>query len=233
MISVITNFSNQAIDELVLDLRYNQGGYVSTCVKLASMLVPSENLNDVFLTQQWNSLVTDYLETKPDAEDYFTINFSTPAVSLNLDRLIILCSGSTASASEAIVNGLKPYMDVILIGDKTSGKYTGVNLFYDQDEPPAHNWGVFLVINRIANADGVTEFVDGFTPDHVVDDNFITPHGDESEPLLAKALEIVTGTVTKSTQKFPEKYVSIGTSNDGSFEKDGIMILDNFKLPEK
>ncbi len=232
MTDVINYFYGQGIDELVLDLRYNPGGYVSTCALLGSMIVPSANLSDVFLTYQWNDIITSQLGNDPQYEDFFTLYFPQPTVNLNLNNLYVLCSEKSASASEAIVNCLKPYMNVILIGTQTHGKYTSVNVFSDTDTPPKHNWGIFLVTSKIANANGVTDYVNGLTPDYIVEDDYITPLGNEAEPLLAKALSLITGSVVKSTRKLPEQFKSVGPVYENWMEKEGIFIND-MKLPKK
>lgn len=198
--SAISSLKSQGITELILDLRYNPGGYVSTCTKLASMIAPASAINNIFLTMQWNDELTDFLVSEYGAEsDYFIEKFPTPNVNLNLSRLVVLTSDRTASASEAIINGLKPYMNVQVIGKKTHGKYTGASLFYDNVEQK-HNWGLYLVLNRIANVDGNTDYVDGFTPDIEVQDDYTTPLGDVNEALLARAISYLTG-VTKKTKK--------------------------------
>jgi len=233
MINVISSFDAAGIDELVLDLRYNPGGYVSTCAKLGSMIVPAVNLDDIFLTYQWNDIVTNAWKDNPDNAHLFTLNFPETSVNLNLSTLYVLCSERSASASEAIINCLRPYMNVVLIGTQTSGKYTSVNVFYDNKPPTDHNWAVFLVTSRIANADGVTDYINGFTPDHVVEDDFITPHGDVTEPLLAKAIDLITGSITKSSKKLPEQFDRIAPFYENWMEREGIMINDLVKLPEK
>ncbi len=226
--SVFTYFKGQGIDEVVLDLRYNPGGYVSTCAGLASMLVPASALDDVFLFQQWNAELTQYLTGTYGANsEYFVLNFPEPSVNLDLSRIIVLTSERTASASEALINGLDPYMQVITIGGQTSGKYTGASLFYDELSF-VNYWCVYLVINKIANANGLTDFVEGFVPDYSIEDDYSTPVGDLNEPLLAKAIEVITGLPAKKTGKtllsrpFDRIY-------GNRFEENGMMI-NKFEL---
>jgi carboxyl-terminal processing protease len=195
MISVINSFKGQGIDELVLDLRYNPGGYVSTSALLASMIVPSINLDDIFLTYQWNNLVTSELGSNPDYEYLFREYFPEPSVNLDLSTLYVLTSNGTASASELIINCLKPYMSVIVIGERTHGKNTSAIPFYDTEKK--HNWGLYLVTSLLANANGFSDYADGFTPDHEIQDDYTTPLGDETEPLLAQALSLITGAPVK------------------------------------
>ena len=227
MTNVISSFIGAGIDELVLDLRFNPGGYVSTCSKLGSMIVPAVNLSDIFLTYQWNDIVTNAWKDNPDNAHLFTLYFPQTSVNLNLNTLYVLCSERSASASEAIINCLRPYMNVVLIGTQTSGKYTSVNVFHDDKTPSISNWGIFLVTSRIANADGVTDYINGFTPDHIVEDDFTTPLGNTTEPLLAKAIDLITGSVTKSTKKLPSQFERI------TIEEKGIFINDTKANPLK
>ncbi len=229
MEGVIQSFKNDGIDELVLDLRYNSGGYVSTCAKLGSNLVPPINIGKTFLTYQWNAKVTqEFNADKKKYGKHLKKDFPEPQVNLNLQNLYVLSSRSTASASEAIVNCLRPYMNVVLIGDTTSGKYTAVNVFSDRDKPAKHNWAIFLVTSRIANANGVTDYINGFVPDYLVQDNMLTPLGDENEPLFAKAIELITNSSTKNAiQELPENFQLLESVSENRFEKEGLMIMDD------
>ncbi len=229
MEGVMQSFKNEGIDELVLDLRYNSGGYVSTCAKLGSNIVPAANIGKTFLTYQWNAKVTQ--EFNADKDKYgkhLKKNFPEPQVNLSLQNLYVLSSRGTASASEAIVNCLRPYMNVVLIGDTTSGKYTAVNVFSDRDKPAKHDWAIFLVTSRIANANGDTDYINGFAPDYLVRDNMTTPLGDENEPLFAKALQLIIGSSTKAAvQELPETFRLLEPISENRFETEGLMIMDN------
>jgi len=224
--NVFSYFATENIDELVLDLRYNPGGYVSTCTELASMIVPSVSLDKTFLTKQWNELLTEYL-TQEYGENsaYFKLYFPTPETNLDMSRMMVLTSERSASASEAIINGLSPYMDVTIIGGQTSGKYTGAIFFYDSEEKK-HDWGIYLVVNRISNALGVTDYVNGFTPDFEVTDDYTTPLGEVTEPLLAKAIEQLTGVIAKKEAILPENIEPFAKYYEHAFEKDGLMYIN-------
>jgi len=225
--SAISMLQSQGITELVLDLRYNPGGYITTCTKLASMIAPASAIGNTFLVMQWNEELTEYLTTNYGAEsDYFIEKFPVTNVNLNLSRLVVLTSSRTASASEAIINGLKPYMDVLVIGDKTHGKYTGASLFYDETEEQ-HNWGLYLVLNKIANVNGNTDYTDGFTPDITVEDDYTTPLGDVNEVLLSRAISYLTG-VTKKTKKHKLLNKPYKSYFNNKFKEDGLFIFSKF-----
>ena len=222
--SVFQYFKNQNIDEFVLDLRYNPGGYLNNCAELASMIVPSVSLDKTFLSMQWNKGLTEYLILQyGENSEYFVLPFPTPVENINMPRMIVLTSERSASASEAIINGLKPYMDITIIGGKTVGKYTGASLFYDV-EHHKHDWGIYLVINRISNSLGITDYTDGFMPDFEVADDYTTPLGDVSEPLLAKAIEQLTGVTAKKTETIDENIKLFTKYYEHRFEKNGLMI---------
>ena len=221
----IENLKSQNINELVLDLRYNPGGHVLTCNKLASMLAPSTTSGNIFSKHQWNMQYTsEIIKYQGNESELLVARFPKPSVSLNLKRLYVITSQRTASASELLINCLKPYMEVVLIGDKTVGKYTGASFFYS--ETHAHNWGLYLVMSKIANANGETDYVDGFIPDYQVKDDYYTPLGDESEPLLAKAISLITNIPTKSTISGNQKLKPYASFFNNRMEKDGMMVLE-------
>jgi len=108
------------------------------------------------------------------------------------------------------ITGLEPYLDVVLVGDTTYGKYTGSftikpSEWYDKPSVYAdfENWGLQPIIIRFANSQGVTNFTNGFAPDFVVGDALLPayPLGDISEPLLKKAVENITGKTISAMKK--------------------------------
>ncbi|WP_373017356.1 S41 family peptidase, partial [Muriicola sp.] len=102
----------QGVTDLVLDLRYNPGGSVNTTRLLASMIYGT-NTSDLFIKQRWNPKIQASFDAS-QIEDYFAdrTGAGTPINTLNLSRVYILTTGRSASASELIINGLDPYMDV-------------------------------------------------------------------------------------------------------------------------
>jgi C-terminal processing protease CtpA/Prc len=104
--NVFNQFAAQNVKELIVDLRYNGGGYVSVQEKLANYLVPSGANGALMMKQQFNDKLSEYNETT---------NFKKLG-SLNPTKLIFVVSNKTASASELLINSLKPYIDVKLVG---------------------------------------------------------------------------------------------------------------------
>lgn len=203
---VFSYFQGEQVTDLILDLRYNLGGDAKTPPYLASMIAPYNVVKkkSVFLTEVWNDLYMDHFKgTGEDMNIYFQPDIP---VNLNLSRVYILTTGSTASASEATISGLAPYMDVIKIGEKSYGKYCGAYLLTPVDangkeDKEISNWLLSLVIYKFVNTQGFTEFKDGIAPDYEVADIGLKagiPIGSPEDPLIAKALELITGSATKA-----------------------------------
>ena len=206
LVEVFNGFSSAGVTELILDLRYNLGGNAKTPPYLASMIAPlgAVEQKSVFLTQRWNDLYMDYFHrTDEDMQTYFLPDIP---VNLNLGRVYVLTSGSTASASEATISGLMPYMDVIKVGTSTYGKYCGAALLTPTDkngdpDNEISNWLLSLVIYKFVNIQGFTDFKDGIAPDFEVEDDGLLagiPLGDTADPMIARAIEHITGVKTKA-----------------------------------
>lgn len=157
--------------------------------------------SNVLTTSQYNSIVHNSLLKEYGAnynKDYFIdmiLGTKTPIPSLDLPRLYVLTSGWTASASEFIINGLKPYMDVVLIGETTYGKNVGSISIYDENDSK-NKWGMQPIIVRYANSLGQSDFTSGFLPNYEVDefkDLYLVDFGNTNDPLLGKALSLITG----------------------------------------
>ena len=186
---VFSQFKADGVSDLVLDLRYNSGGSVQTAIYLASM-IRGTNTNEVFVKQTSNPKMANYWKRAYNFENNIS---GTPIHSLDLPKVYILTSKRTASASELIINGLKPYLQVVQIGDKTVGKnLASVTL---KDKTPGSKWAMQPIVLRSENASGFGAYESGLVPDfHIVEkaENLGTL-GDENEPLLAKAMELITG----------------------------------------
>ncbi|MDP4272591.1 MAG: S41 family peptidase [Bacteroidota bacterium] len=202
--SAFGKFKNQGISELILDLRYNSGGAMSSAINLASMIVPNLTSNKTFVYTEYNSNYTSYFNSSKFKEeypnenpfmDYFatTINQTTVQnVGNNLQRVFVLTGQNTASASEMVINGLKPFTSVVLIGDTTIGKNVGSTLVND-DKNKNNKWAVMPIILKYFNANHQSDFTNGFAPDFYKYDYLDTQLGDTNEGLLATAISQITG----------------------------------------
>lgn len=208
LIEIGRKFKSEGIKELVLDLRYNGGGYVITESVLASMFAPKANVDagDIFEKEEYNDILTEVyreagisLETPFMTEydyDEIDLHVSTKDANIGLERIYGLISPNTASASEALLSGLMPYMDVRLIGEASHGKYcTGLMMSgedaYENCPKEIKNWGVYVMVSIYQNAAGETPCMpDGLQPDTPVQDDQIPLYqlGDVNEPLLRAAL---------------------------------------------
>ncbi|MDC6363036.1 MULTISPECIES: S41 family peptidase [Flavobacteriaceae] len=204
-------FVNAGATELVLDMRYNPGGSVNTSRLLASM-VYGTNTNELYIRQRWNDKIQDQLSAS-QLEDYFANTTGASAINtLNLDRVFILATNDSASASELVMNGLAPYVEVIHIGGTTRGKnefsITLVDdpensFIYDEDREgninPQNSWGIQPLVGRNENADGFFDYTNGLTPDITLNEDLtnLGVLGDPNEPLLARAIDEITGAGAK------------------------------------
>ncbi len=218
----------QGVNEMVLDLRYNSGGAVSSAIALASALVKNRSTGNVFTISQYNVIVHNSLLKEYGAnynKDYFISQIDTAKTdnrgnviewikiadvpSLNLPRLYVLTSGWTASASELVINGLRPYMDVILIGETTYGKNVGSISIYEENNP-WNKWGMQPIVVKYFNSKGESDYTAGFSPNYEVNefaDLFLYDFGDTNDPLLGNAISLITGAgaikATHSTRATP------------------------------
>lgn len=209
LIEAIGALEAQHIDELVLDLRFNSGGYVNTADTLASMLVPEGNEGKVFIVQKHNNIMTSRLRNETNDKNFDKDLFSGGLPNLHLSRLFVLTSNRTASASEEIISGLRPYMQVITIGSTTVGKFTSNMLINNQmegsdpDGIPYKQWAVYLCVAACTNSLGDSDIKGGIQPDYAITETYQYALGDEQEPLLAQALSLCTGSLSKSALPSP------------------------------
>ena len=218
---VFATFKSEGINELVLDLRLNGGGSVLTSAYLASMIYGSADTNTPFATLKFNSKHSDqdgsyYFENSMDTYDLN--GESTGSENINrlntISRIYVLTSGSTASASEMIINGLKPFMEVNIIGTTTYGKNVGSITLYDSpssdytNESNANNNHLNAmqpIVFQIYNKNNESDYTQGFDPDNEIAEynywNNIFPFGDENEVVLKAALDDIRGIIPKNSIK--------------------------------
>ncbi len=195
LVSTFEQFKSQGVTEVVLDLRYNGGGAVSSAALLGDMLVPPGNEGNTFIRQVYNDDFTNaFIEELNFTEDSFKIVFEPNRHNLNVSKLYVLTTSGTASASEMVIYGLDPYMEVIQIGDTTVGKYYGSITLDDEEK---HNWAIQPIVMRSINAPDNINYKQGLPPDIPLPDYFyhFTEYqlGDPMEPFFAKAISDITG----------------------------------------
>ena len=197
-------FMDQQVSDVVIDLRYNPGGGTNAAQHLTSSIAPlsAVNAGDILVSFQWNDKYQQYFQSENIQAQLGIPFIKTTPVKMGLNKVYILTGPGTASASELTITGLKPYMDVVTIGETTYGKYTASLTFKPEDfyESPTQysdfkNWGIQPIVLRYANKLGVTDFKDGFDPDIPVEEDLFAgiPLGSKNDPLLKAALENITG----------------------------------------
>lgn len=203
-------FKNEGATDLVLDLRYNGGGSVRTSTRLASMIT-GQFEGKIFSKRQYNfkqmaGMTADDLEVLN--ERFVKDIDGTPVNSLNLSTVYILTTSSTASASELIINGLKPYINVVQIGETTTGKNVGSVTLYDsptftkRNVNPNHKYAMQPLVFKISNASDFGDYTQGLVPTYVQLEYFRSYGvlGDTAEPLLNMAISKITGATAKKVQ---------------------------------
>lgn len=185
---IMAEFKAQGITDLIVDLRYNGGGYVDASVNLASLLGKNIDASKVFTKREYNSKVVDYFNLQ-DSDLITTFTFKSQNVGNTLSgNLYVLTGSQTASASELIINALRPFMNVILIGDVTVGKNVGSIPLYEENNP-TNRWLLLPIVVKSFNSNNQSDYGNGFVPDIMIDEGiYLYPLGDREEPLLSTAL---------------------------------------------
>lgn len=211
-------FKADGVTELILDLRYNTGGYTVTAQTLSSMLAPAKCVQngDVYLKEVYNSTMAAIYGDEPSrfktnysfTDNGKSIKYDITDALLAPEKIYVLTGSNTASASEATVCGLSPYVPITLIGAQSHGKYcsgvvTDAESFFKHNESKlspeeyqkalkdTHNWGLYVMLSRYSDANGVTRCMpNGLKPDIEAKDNPIDGYqlGDPEESLLKIAL---------------------------------------------
>jgi C-terminal processing protease CtpA/Prc len=195
--AIFGRFKSAGVNELVLDFRYNGGGYVVSSDLITNLTVKdaAAKVGKLMNKKVYNDTYAAYLERTSGTSAFETLFKSEPNNLGTLNRVFVLTAGNTASASELVINNLKPFMEVILIGENTYGKNVGS--FTITDPNKRWNFGLQPITFLTANAIGESNYgtVSGFTPNYLLADN-VLPYktlGNPSETYFSKALSIIGG----------------------------------------
>jgi len=213
---VFAEFSTQGVTDLVIDLRYNGGGYVNTCEYLGNLIAPSSLTGKKMFTEIYNTTMqtkkATLLANQPllDGDGkiqrnkntnaiitYADLDYSSTAAGNNVSfskkgnlntvtNIVFIVSGNTASASELLINNLKPYMTVQLVGETTYGKPVGFFPITLENR-----YEVYMPLFETRNANNEGSYYAGMVPGKTVSDNSVYPFGDEREAELAAALQLI------------------------------------------
>jgi carboxyl-terminal processing protease len=172
------SFNSEGINDMIVDLRYNGGGSVEIAEYLAGWLIGRNYSNQPFINFRHND--------KNTREDT-TVNVPENTSGLNLNRLFFIGTRSTASASELIINGVKPFVNTILAGTPTHGKPVGMDVYAFKD----YDYVVLPITFRYTNKDNVGDFYDGLIPDLPADDDLTKNFGNPEESSLKAVLDYI------------------------------------------
>jgi len=240
----------EGVNELILDLRINGGGSVATSSYLASMIYANAG-TDKFADLLFNSKHTnqsgsyDFQNTLNVYDENGTKTGEETINRLNMvNSLYVLASGNTASASEMIINGLKPFIPVKVIGTTTYGKNVGSITLYDSASSDytreatastAHKNAMQPIVFQIFNKLGESDYTQGFNPDiEVLEYQYwrnILPFGNENEVMLKTALDDIRGLSSKSSATLNMRTANKLESNklfESRFENDMYIDEDFF-----
>lgn len=197
-------FKTANVSDLVLDLRYNGGGSVRTATDMAAMIT-GQFAGQLFMKEVWNAEYQAHFQsTNPERLlNKFNTTLKTGEVinSLNLGKVYVLTTGRSASASELVINGLDPYIDVVQIGETTTGKFQASVTLYDSQNfgrtnaNTTHTYAIQPLVLKSVNSAGVSDYINGLDPDYVISEDYqnLGQLGDPNEPFLKLALDVILG----------------------------------------
>jgi C-terminal processing protease CtpA/Prc len=226
---IFDRYKQNNITNLIVDLRYNRGGYVSICQYLCGLVLPDEYLEQISGYHEFNEqLSQENYETTGNRED--VLHFPSKATlfgqNIGLPQLFVILTGKSFSASESLVNSLDPYIQVIKIGTTSGGKGVGSWSIADNRYP----YQLQPITFRYYNKNHITVPDSGLPPDIYVDEtnqSSLYELGDIRECLLnATLLNITGGLKIKSTPQ-SEKVTFTPVENKDSFSRRVKGYMDN------
>lgn len=189
-------FKQTGVTELILDLRYNSGGLLNVAQELGSYIAGNSKTGITFAKMVYN-------DKKQSANSISA--FKSTLYPLTLTRLAVITSRSTASASEVVINGLKPHMQVVTIGDTTSGKPTGMNIWNYS------NTFVFAPVTfKNVNSSEEGDYFEGIYPSKLVTDDITRDFTNRDELCLKEAINFLeTGVLSTKGQYIYRKSIQV------------------------
>jgi carboxyl-terminal processing protease len=205
-------FKSNSIDELIVDLRYNLGGYVSLAKEMSEIIAPASTENEIFTTYSHNDLISSYEDT--------TMLFAHQELNLNLKEIFFITTRFSASASELVMNSLAPYMKVFLIGSPTHGKPVGMYGFQFQD------WLLYPISFKLLNADGYGDYFNGLPVDAAEGEGLDKDWGDITDPNIAQALYYIENGAFNTAKGAVEQSPNSGKLADKMLTRKNTILLN-------
>lgn len=206
LVDAISTFKAAGVSDVVIDLRYNGGGFLYIASELASMIGGNRiAANATFEKLQYNDKHPEKTNSAASNVPFYASTTSgQPLPTLNLPRVFVITAPGTCSASESVINGLTPFLQVVRIGGTTCGKPYGF--------VQTNNCGkaYFAIQFQGINNAGFGDYTNGFAPTCVVADDFSRPLGDRNEGRLAATLA----------------YAQTGTCPAAASARDGLQSVD-------
>lgn len=176
-------FKAANLSEFILDLRYNPGGTVDNAQLLSSILAPASALSETLGYLEFND------KTNPQKEELL---FMKEVNNLNLQRVYVLTTSQTASASELLMYCLAPYMQIVIVGQQTEGKNVGSSSFANEEQQLV----MHPIVCKVYNAENESEYASGIKPTNSVAESSdivraSLPFGNRNELLLGTALDMI------------------------------------------
>lgn len=226
---VFGEFKSAGATELVLDLRYNPGGYVTSCQILTS-LAADVNSSDVFAKMLHNENIDEVY----NVENPEIVHFLNESNSLKRPKIYVLATENSASASEMVINSIRGALGdaaVVHIGTRTNGKNVGMNLL--DTEIDGYTYEMWPITFKILNSKDFTDYAGGFVPTLRIDEfwepinvkgGVIYDFGDPAERMLKAALDMIDGNPVS-----PDTPGSATTRTDATGKKQ----VQGFKDPRR
>lgn len=214
---------NKSITELVVDLRYNGGGDIASAAALSIILAPNIQSNNLFIKFEGNANGGNVDQSFKEALKSNESKISFEAlrnVHPSINRVYILCGKHTASASELIINNLKPYMEVLTIGEKTFGKDVAGFPIIDDRISNKKGWTLYPAIYKLFNSKhegSYSQGIDPLIPLNEIQQPEVFPLGNTSEILLAKALNSINGNAAKTISPAVRSFPLAANKTDADF----------------
>ena len=208
---VFAQLAGQHFDDIILDLRYNPGGYVNTSQVMAANLAPADAANKPFLKMTSNDKLN---KTEVYTLDTKLMGAGTP---LSYQNLYVITSDNTASASEIVINGLKPYMQgrLLQVGTATFGKNVAQVRYFNEEAPLVELW---LTTYSLTNSEDFGDYItNGLEPDFQLKENLngeLGEMGTPSDSLMAPITYHMANGAFPVDKEEDEETTKVSRAND-------------------